>query len=78
MALNFSFTWGDAVLVIPSAPLIYRPGSYGSVCGVRKVDNQKLHDLYQVPFESDLYLVEFDDGEAFQIPGKYLSPVQEN
>lgn len=71
--LDLSFTWGDTVLVIPTAPLPYRPGSYGSVCGLRKVDNQKLQELYKVPFDSDLYLVEFKDGEALQIPGKYLA-----
>lgn len=33
---DFSFTWGDSVLVKTKAPARYRPGSYGLICGTSK------------------------------------------
>ena len=57
---NGLFTWGDSVRVSREAPPEYHPQQAGSVCGVREAKG----DI--------LYLVEFKDGTAKEIPEKYL------
>lgn len=71
MIQEANFTWGDVVLIKESAPLNYRPGFKGCVCGIQvsfEFDNE---------LKSELYLIEFGDGEALEIPKILLSKVSD-
>ncbi|MGE4573533.1 MAG: hypothetical protein AB7E63_04050 [Parachlamydia sp.] len=50
------------------APACYRPCHRESVCGIREVDFPELSQM-----GSKLYLIEFDSGEAIEIPEIYLT-----
>lgn len=56
MREDFKYEWGQEVKVADSTPEVMRPGQRGSVCGMRK--NNSIN----------LYLVEFSDGWATEIP----------
>jgi hypothetical protein len=59
--------WGDSVRVIPSAPKEYFPGAVGSVVGFRPRDVDGVADEGET-----LVLVEFADGNALEVPSRYL------
>lgn len=67
------FTWGNSVSVSVDAEQCYRPGEFGSVCGITCVDNDELAKNLQVPRGSYSYTIEFGDGTDALIPDKYLS-----
>ena len=56
MKMDYKFEHGQEVFVALTAPSNLRPGASGSVCGMRQLDGQ------------NLYLLEFSDGEAVEIP----------
>lgn len=58
---EFKFEHGQDVAVAETAPKEFRPGAVASVCGMRQLDGQ------------NLYLVEFSDGEAVEIPERFLT-----
>jgi hypothetical protein len=60
---SYRFDWGEAVRVAGAAENSLRPGQVGSVCGKREVD------------QNPIYLVEFSDGSAIEIPEIFLEPV---
>ena len=62
--------WGSTVLVLQDAPTQYRPGSRRSVCGFRDVEPES--DMILSHRQTRLYLVEFSDGEATEIPASLL------
>jgi len=62
---NFCYDWGDTVRVITTAPNVMRPGQVCSVCGMRQHEGV------------NLYLVEFSDGEALEVPEDELQPMTE-
>ncbi len=72
-SLNRSFNYGDVVVIKQDAPLCYKPGSWGSICGVRTIDNLDTSQRFKQPLNSKLYLIEFDDGETLEIPQKFLT-----
>lgn len=61
---NYKYDWGQAVRVIATAPGNMRPGEIGSICGMRGADDYRL------------YLVEFSDGEAAEIPEKLIEALE--
>jgi hypothetical protein len=61
MDTNFKYEWGQEVRVAVSAPEAMHPGHKGSVCGMRE------------RYPCNLYLVEFSDGSATEIPEDLLS-----
>lgn len=65
-------TWGDAVSVIPSAPPKFRPSDSGSVCGIYALDSADKARKYGGNLGAVMYLVEFPDGDAIEIPDEYL------
>lgn len=69
--MSIQITWGDTVVVAQDAPAEFHPGLGGSVCGVPAADLEGPED--ESAAIARLYLVEFSDGEAIEIPGKYLS-----
>jgi hypothetical protein len=56
-------TWGTRVQVATNAPVSYRPGSLGEICGIP--DPSRADD--------DLYLVEFADGQSLTVPERWLT-----
>ncbi|HTV41719.1 MAG TPA: hypothetical protein VMF08_14145 [Candidatus Sulfotelmatobacter sp.] len=57
------FDWGQEVEVLPIAPAELNPKQRGSVCGVRQIESE------------NVYLVEFSDGVAVEIPEKFLKRI---
>lgn len=60
MSSTFIYDWGQDVRVAATAPVEKRPGKSGSVCGMRAFNQGRL------------YLVEFSDGDAIEIPEEFL------
>ncbi len=66
------FTWGDSVRVLAEAPSAYRPGSLGSVCGITVLKDEDRARALGEAVGVTLYLVEFVDGTAVEIPETWL------
>lgn len=58
---EFIFDYGQEVDVAAIAPKEFRPGTSASVCGMIRLDGQ------------NQYVVEFADGDAVEIPERFLS-----
>ena len=67
MTQEANFIWGDVVLIKDSAPLNFRPSFKGCVCGIQF--------NFDASLQSELYLIEFGDGEALEIPEIHLLKV---
>ena len=65
-------TWGDAVRVSAAAPPRFRPGELGAVCGLRTVETQRVAEEFAQPVGTTLYLVEFAEGDAIEVPEAFL------
>jgi hypothetical protein len=61
-------TWGDSVNISEKAPPQWRPGAYASVCGITVIENERMASLYECPIGTTVYLVEFADGSAVEVP----------
>ncbi len=70
--LDLSFNWGDSVIVKKIAPDFYNPGLKGSICGIRTIDLLQTANEFDQEIASELYLVEFSDGETIEIPKVFL------
>lgn len=68
-------TWGDAVLISLHAPAEFQPGAQGSVCGFRDVKQHVGSGDGDSSSEQRLYLVEFPNGTAIEIPAYLLGKV---
>lgn len=67
------FDWGSSVFIVESAPEKYRKFSCGSVCGAREIETKMVSEEFEELVGTVLYLVECPDGEAIEIPGKFLT-----
>jgi hypothetical protein len=72
LPLNPKYTWGDAVKVKISAPNKFCPGKTGSICGITPVYSSDLVQKSENILETIMYLVEFNDGLAIEIPEEWL------
>jgi len=61
---DYKYDWGQEVYVDTTAPSNFRPGQLGSICGMREIN------------EHALYLVEFSDGEAIEIPENLMESLK--
>ena len=66
------FTWGDTVRIRADAPPQYQPGEVASVCGIREVETVEQERQFGSPVGSRLYLVEFENGDAIEVPEALL------
>jgi hypothetical protein len=66
--------WGDVIHVSESAPHIYRPGELGWIVGKGHVDNQALADELNIAVGTVIRTVEFENGDAIDIPIQFLEP----
>ena len=64
MHAKYKYDWGQAVRVVTTAPEDMRPGTGGSICGMRNTNDDRL------------YLVEFSDGEAVEIPENLIEALK--
>jgi hypothetical protein len=76
--MSIEITWGDTVIVSHDAPSQFHPGFRGSVSGIRDVVASPSEPEPQSPTSARLYLVEFSDGTAIEIPEHYLSKEMES
>lgn len=72
------FTWGDSVRVVEREGLRidWRPGSLGSVCGLRKIVTDQQAASSSFPIGTIVYTVEFEDGKSAQVPEEALEPIE--
>ena len=49
-----------------------RPGSFASVCGIYPIDLVQQVERFGLPMGTIIYLVEFSDGEALEVPEKWV------
>lgn len=71
--LEPSFNWGDVVMVKLIAPERYKPGFRGCICGIRNIDSLETALEFDQKIGSKLYLIEFANGEALEIPSFFLN-----
>lgn len=77
--LNNSFAWGDEIYVSQEAPNEFHPGTFGStgtfgsICGIREISSLQMAKKFDQKMGSKIYLVEFENGEAIEIPEMYLT-----
>jgi len=62
MNRNFIYKWGETVRVSLAAPKESRPGKVCAVCGMRQAG------------DTNLYLVEFENGDSLEVPESWLQP----
>ncbi|WP_068468630.1 hypothetical protein [Candidatus Protochlamydia phocaeensis] len=72
--LNSKFDYGDTVIIKQNAPLCYKPGCIGSICGIRVINSIEIAKRFNQNINSELYLIEFDNGQAIEIPKSFLIP----
>jgi hypothetical protein len=70
--LDSYLTWGEDAKVIESAPQQYHPGEIGSVCGIRLITSSYTAEKFNKEIGTKLYLIEFEDGKAIEIPESFL------
>ena len=66
------YDYGDAVKIKSNAPERYKPGKIGSICGIRIIENTETAKEFDQPLDTELYAIEFDKGEAIEIPIMFL------
>jgi len=67
-----TINYGDTVTIAANAPKHYRPGVMGSACGFRTVASERESMAVAEPVGTPLWLVEFSDGTAMEVPTRYL------
>jgi hypothetical protein len=67
------FSWGDTVKVVEPAPLEFRLGMLGAVCGLWVKSDPGARGG-----EQRMYTVEFGDGQTLEIPGYFLTKVEDD
>ncbi|MCK0143969.1 hypothetical protein [Aliiroseovarius sp. F20344] len=67
------FKYGDVVEVVGNTtkkPTF--PQNQGSICGIHHITSVKQAQEFSVPYGSAIYLVEFSDGTAIEVPESLL------
>ena len=67
------FNFGDTVLILSNALERYHPGSIGSLCGTRILDDKNQAVFYNVSVGTALWIVEFRDGSSIEVPEQYIT-----
>lgn len=66
------FTWGDTVRIRDDAPAKFKELGAGSVCGIRRIDNEKVAQVFDEPVGTVLYIIESGDGKSKEVPERFL------
>jgi hypothetical protein len=67
-----SFSWGDTVQVRAEAGAAMRPGAIAGVVGIRVADDEAMARKFEVAIGCKLYLIEFGDGTAVEVPEAWI------
>lgn len=59
------------------APISMRPGTLAEIVGIRSVETAEQAAEFGVAIDSKVYLVEFGDGEATEVPAMWIESVSE-
>ena len=68
-------TWGDTVRVSHQAPGPLRPGTLAEIVGIREIETRSQSDEFGSPIGTRVYLVEFGDGDAVEVPERWIEVV---
>ena len=71
-------TWGDTVRIKPNAKPEQRPGELAAVCGLREVETEEQARRFDCPIGTTLYLVEYGDGLAVEVPATIVELEEDN
>jgi hypothetical protein len=71
-------TWGDTIRIRPSATPEQRPGALASVCGLRDVETEEQARQFGCPVGTTLYLLEYGDGVAVELPATVVELVEDD
>jgi hypothetical protein len=66
------FTWGDTVRVKAGANSARRPGAIAEIVGIRDIEAEDQAQEFDAPIGSKLYLIEFGDGTALEVPEAWI------
>jgi len=66
------FTWGETAIIKKTAPEHLHPGEIVSICGMTKIETNRLASLYNSQIDEWVYTVEFIGGKDMEIPERYL------
>lgn len=69
-------TWGDTVRIKLNATPEQRPGGFASVCGLRQVETEEQARQLGYPVGTTLFLVEYGDGVAMEVPSAAVELVE--
>jgi hypothetical protein len=70
-------TWGDTVRIRLNAKPEQRPGVLAAVCGLREVETEEQARQFGCPIGTTLYLVEYGDGTAIEVPADIVELVDD-
>jgi hypothetical protein len=68
--------YGSAVRVLAHAPERARPGEFASVCGIATTATPEHAAHVGVAVNTTVYLIEFGDGEAIEVPADWLELIE--
>jgi hypothetical protein len=69
--------WGDTVRINANAKPEHRPGVRAAVCGLREVETEDQAREFDCPIGTRLYLVEYGDGVAVEVPATFVELVED-
>ena len=70
--------YGDDVRIVAEAPERYFPGARASACGYRVIASERESNAVEEPVGTILWLVEFSDGIACEVPVQYLTKIDDH
>jgi len=72
LGVDPKFTWGDLVDVSPYHNR--EQSGIAEVCGITRIENEKLEKIYDRPHGTYVYTVEFNEsGESIEVPEDLLT-----
>lgn len=75
-SLDSYLTWGENAKVAQSAPKHYHSGEIGSICGIQLIISSYIGEKFNKEIGTKIYLVEFGDGNALEIPESFLIKIE--
>jgi ribosomal protein L2 len=63
---NMPFDWGDTVQIASDAPVEFRPGEFGAICGISNLPSGEV-----------VYTIEFGDGTDIECSGSFIKEISQ-
>lgn len=67
-------TWGDPIKIKQDSPF-GRAGNEGDVVGIWEIESESQSAAFDLPIGEPIYLIEYGDGSAEEVPGRFVEPV---